>query len=380
MNVEQALNTAISRLQTSRLDNEAQVKQAVILPVLRALDWDDTDPATFRPEFRVDEGYVDYALLDWNQRPLVFIEAKRTGKLDTGGEEQLFRYANNKGVPFLILTDGNRWDFYLSMAAGIPQERRFYRLELELERKISEYAKFLHEYLQRDRVVSGEAKSSAEERHASARNRSRAQRAIANVWQELLTEPDEALRDRLTERVEIACGTEPEQEDVEAFLRQVSSLPITTEVIRKPAPHASSRVRTSTSTVTTAINPVPPSPQSTPQQTGKRIVGFLLGEERAESGTARGTLSDLLIRLSRDDPSFMERYYEETVGRTRRLVARNRTELYDMSHLTDKYAMQLENGWWLGTNLSQSSVRKHIETACGVAGLEYNVHLKLIER
>ena len=380
MNVEQALRTAISRLQSGRLDNEAQVKQAVILPVLRALDWDDTDPATFRPEFRVNEGFVDYALLDWKGQPLVFIEAKRTGKLDTGGEEQLFRYANNKGVPFLVLTDGNRWDYYLSMAAGIPQERRFYRLELQLEHKISEYVDFLNEHLRRDRVVSGKAKLSAEQRHASNQERARAHKAIPDVWQALLTEPDETLLDTLAEKVESACGTKPEPDDVEAFLKQIASLPLTATMDRKPAAHASTPSRTSTSTVTTTVSPSPPLPQSTPQSTGTRIVGFLLGEERVESGTARGTLADLLTRLDQNDPGFMERYYERTVGRTRRLVARNRAELYDMSHLADKHSMQLENGWWLGTNLSQSSVRKHIETACRVAGLEYNIHLKLIER
>ena len=50
------------------------------------------------------------------QNPLVFIEAKRLGNVDYRAEGQLFGYAVNRGVPFLILTDGNVWDFYLSMA------------------------------------------------------------------------------------------------------------------------------------------------------------------------------------------------------------------------------------------------------------------------
>lgn len=64
MNLEQTIQVATSRLHSGGLDNEAQVKQAVILPILRALDWDDTDPESFRPEYSVHRGSVDYALLD----------------------------------------------------------------------------------------------------------------------------------------------------------------------------------------------------------------------------------------------------------------------------------------------------------------------------
>ena len=115
----------------------------------------------------MDGGKVDYALLD-GRIPLVFIEAKRIGAVDVGGEEQLFGYAAHKGVPLLILTDGDRWDFYLSMAEGVPEERRFYRLELsEFEQRNCEYLDFLGKHLRKDHVLSREAKRSAEELNAS---------------------------------------------------------------------------------------------------------------------------------------------------------------------------------------------------------------------
>ena len=222
MNVEQALRMAVARLQSGNLANEAQVKQAVILPVIRALDWDDTDPNSFRPEYGVPSGSVDYALM-YHDKALVFIEAKRTGNISTGGVEQVFRYANNQGVPFLILTDGNRWDFYLSMAEGIPTERRFYRLELQLEHKIPEYVDFLNEHLARSCVISGQARISAEGRHAGNRERTRARRAIPRIWKSLLQEPDETLRDLLAETVESECGTKPDLDDIETFLRGLLS-------------------------------------------------------------------------------------------------------------------------------------------------------------
>ena len=121
------------------------MKQAVIVPILRALDWDDADPAEFVPEYSVDSGRVDYALLGPKGAPLVFVEAKGIGRVGLAGEEQLFRYAVNKGVPFLILTDGDLWDFYLSMAAGVPAERRFYRAKLTREEGVADHAGFFEE-------------------------------------------------------------------------------------------------------------------------------------------------------------------------------------------------------------------------------------------
>ncbi len=60
--MKEVLKKAVEHILSDRLDNEAQVKQAVILPILRALDWDDANPAEFVPEFPVDSGRVDYAL------------------------------------------------------------------------------------------------------------------------------------------------------------------------------------------------------------------------------------------------------------------------------------------------------------------------------
>ena len=361
MDVEQALKTALNHLQSDSLANEAQVKQAVILPVLRALDWDDTDPASFKPEYTVPSGAVDYALFD-HGKPLVFIEAKRIGNLSTAGVEQVFKYANHQGVPFLVLTDGNRWDFYLSMAAGVPTERRFYRLELQSANRSSEYAEFLREHLARDRVVSGQAKISAEKRHESNRERNKARRAIHDVWKKLLTEPDETLRDLLAETVESECGTKPDLDDVEAFLRKLALPTLPPEPEPGPPPP----------------RPKPePGPPEPPQIS--RIVGFVIRGERVETRSARETLAALIVKFDRGNPAFMERFYVAATTRSRRLVSRNRSDLYDKPHLVE-HAMKLENGWWLGTNLSQNQIRSHIKTACSVAGITFGKELSLIER
>ena len=350
MSLESTLKLAVSRLRSGHLDNEAQVKQAVILPVLRALGWDDTDPEALKPEYSVGRGLVDYALLDRGS-PQIFIEAKRIGAMDLGGEEQLFGYASNRGIPLLILTDGDRWDFYLSMAAGVPAERRFYRLELQLEHKTQEYVEFMEEHLRKDRVVSGEARRNAEQRHASNLERERAHEAIPAAWQALLSEPDELLRDLLTEKVESECGTKPELDDIEAFLQTLLTTPeLNTQRLRSL------------------------------QSEGSKIVGFVFRGEEIDTGTAIRTLAEILTIFACEDPGFIERFAAKTVSRNRNLVARNRTNLYKKSHLVDKHSKKLGNGWWLGTNLSTKQVRRHIETACGIASVGFGSQLKLIER
>jgi len=239
MNLEEVLELVIQRIRSGSLENEAQVRQSVIVPILRALDWDDTDQAEVASEYSVDRGRVDYALLG-QKGPLVFIEAKGIGRVDLAGEEQLFRYAVNKGVPFLILTDGDLWDFYLSMAAGVPAERRFYRAKLTREERVAEHARFLGRHLRKGRVASGEARRAAEQLHESNQERDKAREAMPRVWRSLLERPDDMLRDLLMEQVASACGTMPEQDDVESFLKACLSHGVP-EVPEASSPAAGSR-------------------------------------------------------------------------------------------------------------------------------------------
>lgn len=230
MSLESTLKSVISRLRSDDLENEEEVKLAVILPTLLALDWNPAQSGSIKPEYPVGRGRVDYALL-CHGRAQVFIEAKRRGALNVRAEEQLFDYAVNQGIPLLILTDGFHWDFYLSMAEGLPEERRFYRLELLDEGKIPEYKNFLETYLQEHRVASGKARRSAETCLEKNRERARARAAIPVAWKSLLTEPDELLRDLLAERVQHTIGAKPDPDDVDEYLRNL--LPDPTKSTRR---------------------------------------------------------------------------------------------------------------------------------------------------
>lgn len=400
MSLEEVLRKAVEHINSGSLTNEAQVKQSVIVPILRALDWDDTDPAEFVPEFSVDNRWVDYALLG-SGIPLVFIEAKGLGLVGADGEEQVFGYAAHRGVPFLLLTDGNLWDFYLSMAEGVPAERRFYRAELTREERIPEYVEFLETYFRKGRIVSGDAYDEALKRHRSNRERNKASRAIPSAWQTLVRLPDqergELLRELLAEEVESQCGTKPNLDDVEKFLKELlsdsasttthrrssqstttlppqskksaSTLSRTPEIGLSTSSKSSDRNRKSTSVGSKWVG----KPQST-------VIGFEFDGKRYETGTAYRTLAEVLKALDRRAPDFMECLAKETVGRKNRLVARNRNDLYTDPKRVEKSTLDLGNGWWLGHNLSTAKIQRHIKTACEVAGVKFGSELKLIER
>ena len=358
MELEQILNTTSERISSDQLKNEAQVKQAVIIPVLRGLDWDDSNPAEFIPEFSAGNGRVDYALCG-DARPQVFIEAKRLDGTDSKAEKQLFKYANNRGVPLLILTDGNTWDFYLSMAEGHPPERRFYRMELQRKENFPEYEKFLMSCLHRNPVLSGKARREAERRHEDNRNKEKARNAIPKVWLSLLREPDEMLRDVLAEAIEGECGTKPSLDDVEEFLRKQSYL-------HGPSPSKPPELPKSFK---------PPEPSD-----NKKIVGYILDGNRVEIGVGYLVLAEILKAFQLRDAGFMNQFAAKSIGRTRRLVAANPDDLYQKVHLRDKYSLDLENGWWLGVNLSNISIRKYTNIACKIAGVNFGDQLRLIER
>lgn len=367
MALDEVLRDSLINLRPGVLDNEAQVKLTVIQPVLNELGWRATNPAEFKSEFPVDNRWVDYALgtrlATAAPHPLVFVEAKGVGRADAKGEEQLFSYAVNRGIPLLVLTDGKVWNFYLSMAPGNPPDRRFYRIELTQEEMIPDYAELFRRYLQRDNVVSGRARLDAEEQLRIAKESELARNQIAPCWNALLSAPSPILREALVDAVERQCGVRPEIDDVQKFLRGLHYDPA-------PAPH----------------NPVPDKPVAPRQPnrnrkaTGK-ILGYILDGRRVDAQSGSRALRGILMEFERRDASFLERFAAETRTASRNLVARSRDDLFVTSpHLGERQSLPLDNGWWLGTNLSLSQVRGHIETACRLAGVRFGVQLTLIER
>ena len=162
----------------------------------------------------------DDALFGPDGSAFVFVEAKRHGNLSPDAESQLFEYANNKGIPLLVLTDGDTWNLYLSMAAGQPAERRFMHIQITATGDLDAVASDLERFLLRTEVISGKAYEAALRRMSDLKNRQKGKSGLQAAWSALLREPDEMLRDLLIERIERDSGSRPWSQDAEDFLRR----------------------------------------------------------------------------------------------------------------------------------------------------------------
>jgi type I restriction enzyme R subunit len=90
----------------SHVTNEAFAR-VKIDQLLRDTDWRLTDGRSVRFEYVLDDGgKADYALFDRQGRALAVLEAKRTSVNLSAGEAQGRRYADQLGVPFIFLSNG----------------------------------------------------------------------------------------------------------------------------------------------------------------------------------------------------------------------------------------------------------------------------------
>lgn len=101
----------------------------------------------------------------------------------------------------------------------------------------------------------------------------------------------------------------------------------------------------------------------------------LLGEEGV-ADTLGGLLADILRRFADLDSSFLEKYSRQT-GRTRRFLTRDPKAIYPGREDLSGCAAEVCRGWWVGTNYSRTDVRRLLRTACRVAGIIWDVDLKV---
>ena len=96
--------------------NEATTQQYVVLPILRALGWNDANLVSMEvlPEYAVENGNVDYAL-KIGQAPKLFIECKKWGEPLEKHKDQIVNYALKTGAAIIVgLTNGKIWHLYFS--------------------------------------------------------------------------------------------------------------------------------------------------------------------------------------------------------------------------------------------------------------------------
>lgn len=94
--------------------DETATKQFIVIPILRSLNWQESNLYTFEvyPEKKIGKGKIDYAL-QHDGTSLIFIECKRWGEKIEKHQEQICQYAFLAGVEIGVITNGKLWDFYL---------------------------------------------------------------------------------------------------------------------------------------------------------------------------------------------------------------------------------------------------------------------------
>ena len=105
-------------------ENETRTRMALIDPLLQALGWDVSDPKVVIPEYKVSDGWADYALLRSDGQPAATVEAKKMGEPLDSHRMQMLNYSNASGVEYAGLTDGNHWELYKVFERGKLEERR----------------------------------------------------------------------------------------------------------------------------------------------------------------------------------------------------------------------------------------------------------------
>ncbi len=355
MSFENTLTDIVNRLRQGRFPNEQAISQGIVLRVLQELGWDTWDTNKVWPEYKTGEGRVDFGLCHPPCKPAVFIEVKQPGKAEESVRQAL-EYAFHVGVPFVVLTDGKTWSFYLPAEQGSYEDRRVHKLDL-FERSAAEASEILNRYLQSSRVESGEARETALKEYRNRNRRSQAKATIPDAWRELVEKGDEDLVDLVANAVESKIGVRPDNDEVAEFLAGLGK-PIIVETAQRniSQPRPAARLTTSIA-------------GNESSRRGKLIVRG----KSFDYHNAKDAMVIALREFAKDDPSFLERcsQHPDAQGRKRRYIARSPEELYPDREDLREMRETLPGGWFVATNLNNVLKKTIIKLATEVAGLTF---------
>jgi len=129
------LGEKVCRLKDT-VQTEEATKMAFIVPFLKALDYDVSDPSEVVPEYTCDIGTkkgekIDYTIFK-NGEPIILIECKHCKQKLNLHEGQLLRYFHVSKARFGILTNGIEYLFYSDLAEPNKMDEKPF-LEINFE-------------------------------------------------------------------------------------------------------------------------------------------------------------------------------------------------------------------------------------------------------
>jgi len=349
-----SLADQISRIQKllveSNFPNEASISQGIVLPILEEVGWNIHDPRFVLPEYSVSGTRVDFALFDRHKKPLIFIEVKMLGKIDFNSKEaevQLFSYAFHQGVPFLILTDGKEWNFFLPLEIGSYQDRKLYKLDL-LERDQEVIIEKFERYLSYADVISGTALENAKEDFRKLTKSREAELTIPEAWDQLIKSHDKSLIELLADKVEDICGFKPDENDCIHFLEM----------------HYQNLTKYSQEPPIREI-------QDSTNLVNNRNIFVTIDGKTEYCHSAREVMIKIITYLAKRDSTFLDSFQKIAHGKKRHYISRNKMDLYPgRPDIADKASREFLPGWWIGLHYSKRSIDDIIKLALHHAGLK----------
>ena len=320
--------------------DEARVKQAIILPILRGLGWDTDNPDEVWPEYPVKERWVDYALLTGTTAK-VFIEAKKGGEPLERHDSQLLDYAcKHDGVEIAALTNGATWWFYLPLRAVSWEQRKFSTVELNNQDK-EDTTRNLLEFLSKENVRSGDAVRNAADLYEQNQKKRRILATLPEAWNQLVGEPEGLIIDLLVEKTGGLCGHKPEGREVEQFLLahlqdiKITKPPSAVEPVPTPEPKPSDRRKRKAFTVT-------------------KPEAFTFNGARHEVPSWKEMILKLCKILYADHADFEQRVLEIRGSQGRRFFSRNADDVSEGLEING-------TGIYVDTHVSAESAKRFAE-------------------
>ena len=390
MSLSNAISNASRYIQGGRLKNEQQVRNSVILPIFRALGWDTTDPDQVFPEYGTETGRVDYALLGEDGTPLILIETKALGNVTDKSIRQLFRYAFDAGGGIIVLTDGQKWEFYLAEKAGVDKrDRIFCKLDLT-QTQPDECQQKLSRYLDRGNTYKGvsfeyarkdfETRRSAEKREQQEKQeRDKLRTSLPSIWEGLRKDQKSPLYELMARAIANA-GLKGYPEVLAEFISRLGSGQVS------PTNKSTPR-RPQASYVSEQSSPTPQQDLGSRKSPARTSVGYTVLTGYTLDGVQYDTeggpetmrkLFSALITRDHEFVSNLKQSYPKWFGEKRKFIADSPEEVYqNIASYGRASAKLLENGQYIDTSFSFRDSVKRIKKSCEVTNLQYGTDLIL---
>ena len=384
MSLLETIEKARGRIQSGSLKNEQQVILAIIMPVLRDLGWDTTEPEQVFPEFTIGTGRVDYALLGTNGTPLVLIEAKAHHRIRESSIDQLFRYAYGAGAGIIVLTDGQEWQLYLAQKTGVVAGDRLF-CHLDLSKTSTETCeKALYRYLGRDNVLEHKAFRYAnvdfdervqakEKEKQEKQDRDKLMASLPKIWEELKQDQTSPLYELMSRAIANA-GLKGHPEILAEFISQLG-------LVQTVYTGASTSQRPQATKVSEQPTLIYPKIDDRAKAPRSKIIGYTLYGERYDTRNNRETLRIIFSEFMNRDPEFvskLEQMRPKWFTNSRRFIAETLEKVYLNPSRRDR-TRRLDNGYYIDVDLATVSVKERIAEGCKIVGLRYDADLILHE-